>query len=147
MLFVCCLLAERTTACCWATCSLVPAMANGVQVSNYSFSQFAKTGKDVATAFGTCMGCHPSGHGAADFMGFSVRSAAFRWTEWFRYDKDAGLPLWNESSAAQELYDHRADKGDGRAFDDFENENLCNSAELAGTIVELKAALRAQFQL
>ena len=74
-----------------------------------------------------------------------VRSTAFRWTEWFRYDKEAGAPLWNES-AAQELYDHRDDEGDGRAFDDFENENLCNATELAATVAELKLALRAQFQ-
>ena len=52
---------------------------------------------------------------------FSVRSTGFRWTEWFKYDKEGGAPLWNES-AAQELYDHRADEGDGRAFDDFEND-------------------------
>jgi hypothetical protein len=51
--------------------SLVPAMADGAHVSNYSFSQFAKSGKDVATAFDTCMGCHPSGPAAADFMGSS----------------------------------------------------------------------------
>lgn len=53
--------------------SLKPAMAGGLHPNNYSFSQFAKTGKSVDAAFGTCMGCHPSGSGAADFMGFSVR--------------------------------------------------------------------------
>ena len=127
--------------------SLAPAMAGQAHPNKYSFSQFAKTGKDVATAWGTCMGCHPSGHSAADYMGFSVRSSTFRWTEWFVFDKAGGAPYWNES-AAQELYDHREDKGDGRAFDDFENENMCNSTDGAAVAagVELKAALRAQFQ-
>ena len=128
--------------------SLVSAMAGGVHSSNYSFSQFAKTGKSVATAWGTCMGCHPSGHGAADYMGFTVRSAAWRWTEWVKYDKQAGAPAWSDGSVAQELYDHREDKGDWASFDDFENENLCNSTDAAATaaIAELKAVLRSQFQ-
>ena len=94
------------------------------------------------------MGCHPSGHGAADYMGFTVRSAAWRWTEWVKYDKQAGAPVWSDGSVAQELYDHREDKGDGASFDDFENENLCNSTDAAATaaIAELKAVLRSQFQ-
>ena len=128
--------------------SLKPAMAGGLHPNNYSFSQFAKVGKGVASAFGVCMSCHPSGSGAADFMGFSVRSADFRWTEWFRYDKEAGAPMWDKDSAAAELYDHRGDLGDGRSFDDFENENLENSTEpeLVAARAELRAALRAQFQ-
>ena len=53
-----------------------------------------------------------------------------------------------EDRINRELYDHRGDLGDGRAFDDFENENLANSTEagLAAARAELRAVLRAQFQ-
>ena len=76
------------------------------------------------------------------------RSVDFRWTEWFVYDKEKGAPMWDKDPAAAELYDHRGDLGDGRAFDDFENENLANSTEagLAAARAELRAVLRAQFQ-
>ena len=60
---------------------------------------------------------------------FFSRSVDFRWTEWFVYDKEKGAPMWDKDPAAAELYDHRGDLGDGRAFDDFENENLANSTE------------------
>jgi len=85
--------------------SVVPAMTGGARISNFSFSQFAKSGPDGAP-FGTCMGCLPTGHGAADFMGFSIRSATWRYTEWYRYNKVGGGPNW-AALFATELYDHR----------------------------------------
>ena len=48
--------------------SVVPAMTGGARISNFSFSQFAKSGPDGAP-FGTCMGCLPTGHSAADLWG------------------------------------------------------------------------------
>jgi hypothetical protein len=54
------------------------------------------------------MACTVTGPHAADYMGFSVRSAEWRLTEWLRYDKAVGLPIWTAAGlAATELYDHR----------------------------------------
>ena len=126
--------------------SVVPAMTGGTRVSNYSFSQFAKSGPDAAP-FGVCMACFPQGKAASDFMGFSVRSAGWRYTEWYRYDKAGGAPSWKELFAT-ELYDHREDKGDD--FDGFENVNVANRTTRTGSaeataVAELKPVLLQQF--
>lgn len=128
--------------------SLVPALSGAGTLRNYSFSQFAKSGPDSAP-FGTCMGCFPSGKAAPDFMGFSVRSAAWRYTEWYRYNKSGGFPAWSELFAS-ELYDHRLDRGDD--FDSFENVNLvANNSIVPGSVAalavtELKPVLIGQFR-
>ena len=139
--------------------SLVQAM-NGSQGGNgtiyqYAFSQFAKSGTGGAwdgKQWGTCMGCFPTGQpagtggGAANFMGFSVRSSSWRYTEWIPYNKTGGFPEWSHGAAAWELYDHRLDKGD--SFDDFENANMANDTSAAAVAARsvLAAALRAQFE-
>jgi arylsulfatase A-like enzyme len=128
--------------------SLVPALTGGPNPSNYSFSQFAKSGPDTAP-FDVCMSCFPDGRSAADFMGFSVRSAGWRYTEWYRYNKTAGAPNWRELFAT-ELYDHRDDHGDD--FDGFENVNVAINGTVptdpsaAAAVAELKSVLLAQFQ-
>ena len=89
------------------------------------------------------MGCHPQGPSAADFMGFSVRAVGWRYTEWLRYNKTAGVVAWDQLYAA-ELYDHREDQGDD--FDSFENENVVERAENEGTRARLSEVLRGHFQ-
>ena len=138
--------------------SLVQAMqgsgGNGTMYQ-YAFSQFAKSGSGGAwdgKQWGTCMDCFPTGQpagtggGAANFMGFSVRSSDWRYTEWIPYNRTGGFPEWASGAAATELYDHRTDHGD--SFDDFENANMANdtSAVAAAARTELAAALRAQFE-
>ena len=128
--------------------SLVGAMTGLPHTSNYSFSQFAKTGRSVADAFGTCMGCYPTNDEGptANYMGFTVRSAEWRWTEWFEWDGDAGEPKWAEGAAAAELYDHRSDKGDD--FDAFENVNMANDTDASAAAAReaLGKVLREQFK-
>jgi iduronate 2-sulfatase len=119
--------------------SLRAAMIGSPHSSNYSFSQFAKRG-----SFGVCMECHPTGNGAADAMGFSVRSATYRYTMWLQWNKTAGVPIWDKI-VAEELYDHRTD--DGTDFDCCENENVVNATDVVSVAArhELAGALRAQF--
>ena len=58
--------------------SVVPAMRGDARLNNYSFSQFAKRGKNAATAFDVCMGCTPAGSGAAAARVASVSSRCIR---------------------------------------------------------------------
>mmetsp|Transcript_96 Transcript_96/g.294 ORF Transcript_96/g.294 Transcript_96/m.294 type:complete len:210 (-) Transcript_96:63-692(-) len=128
--------------------SLVPALVGGTTERNYSFSQFAKRGPDSAP-FDVCMECFPTGSDAADFMGYSVRSADWRYTEWYRWNKTVGAPSWSELFAS-ELYDHRDDYGNN--FDRFENVNLAANhtvtpgSPVCAIIAELKAVIRSQFR-
>eukprot|EP00038_Savillea_parva_P012108 m.202282 g.202282 ORF g.202282 m.202282 type:complete len:681 (+) comp21720_c0_seq1:202-2244(+) len=125
--------------------SLVPALSGGTKLSNYSFSQFAKDGPDNAP-FDTCMSCTPT---STQFMGFSVRSASWRYTEWYRWNNTKAEPAWDELFAS-ELYDHRNDLGND--FDAFENVNLVANgtgppeSAVAMAVAELKPVLQAQFQ-
>jgi iduronate 2-sulfatase len=67
------------------------------------------------------------GHGGA--MGYSVRTARYRFTEWSVPGQDA---------IARELYDHQTDP--------LENENLAGNPEFARTAKELSKLLRGGWQ-
>lgn len=78
------------------------------------------------------------------FMGFSIRTSDFRYTEWAAWDGAALRPLWNVS-AGVELYDHTADPPES-AKDSFERfENLNVAAAQPATAAKLSAQLRAFF--
>merc|ERR1712224_796114 len=79
------------------------------------------------------------------YMGYSVRTAEWRYTEYAQWDGANLKPMWNASvpSFGSELYDHRNDDGTGEAaFDDFENENLAFQAEYQEVVVQLSKQLR-----
>jgi iduronate 2-sulfatase len=67
------------------------------------------------------------GHGGA--MGYSLRTARYRFTEW-------SLP--GQDAIARELYDHQTDP--------LENENLAGNPKLARTVKELSELLRGGWQ-
>ena len=78
------------------------------------------------------------------YMGFSIRTADFRYTEWAAWDGAALAPLWNVS-AGVELYDHTADPPES-AKDSFERfENLNVAAAQPATAAKLSKQLRAFF--
>ena len=79
-------------------------------------------------------------------MGFSVRTAAARYTEW-RLWKSNCVGDWTPAGlVAKELYDHTGDVGAGaHTFDDFEYVNLAYQPAHAPLATELAAALLKQF--
>merc|ERR1712187_125515 len=82
------------------------------------------------------------------YMGYTVRTAEWRYTEYALWDGQALRPKWNTSipSFGSQLYDHRKDDGLGvRAFDDTENENLAFSPQYAETVAQLSQQLRKFF--
>merc|ERR1712012_419416 len=74
------------------------------------------------------------------YMGYSIRTAEWRYTEWAKWDGATLQPDWTRI-AGIELYDHRNDAPeDSKAsFEQFENENVLSKhptvvAELSGQL-------------
>ena len=79
-------------------------------------------------------------------MGFSVRTANTRYTEWRLWQPSCVADWSSAGLVARELYDHSGDSGVGAAaFDDFEYENLAYLAAQQGLVKELAAVLLEQF--
>ncbi len=72
-----------------------------------------------------------------NFMGYSVRSAHFRYTRWVKYDRVNFRPRFEEAAEAEELYDHLTDS--------LEDENLAQNGSYARTKSFLTRILREQF--
>eukprot|EP00041_Stephanoeca_diplocostata_P018444 m.386481 g.386481 ORF g.386481 m.386481 type:complete len:516 (-) comp21014_c2_seq15:267-1814(-) len=76
------------------------------------------------------------------YMGYSIRTNDWRYTEWVAWDGAKLGPLWNAVNAT-ELYDHRGcteEPGCNADFDRWENENV------AGTQPAVEASLRQQLR-
>jgi hypothetical protein len=75
-----------------------------------------------------------------DFMGYSIRTTEWRYTEWARWDGAALGPRW-DVLVGRELYDHRAGVDPWNS----ENENLVEAPAHAATVAALQARLRQHF--
>jgi len=80
-----------------------------------------------------------------DFMGYSMRTARWRYTLWLPWDQERLEPLWRaeERDCAQELYDHAGD--DASDMDRYENVNL--AAERPDVTIGLRAQLEGFFSI
>ena len=81
-------------------------------------------------------------------MGYSIRNARWRYTEWARWDGAKLAPIWRNASEMpgphDELYDHTGDAGFGTAtFDDFENVNVVRDKANTAVVQKLSKQLRA----
>ena len=76
-----------------------------------------------------------------DFMGYSIRNAAWRYTLWLAWDKVNLVALWDGEEFAEELYSHAGD--DGTSLEAWDNENV--AAGNAAVAAQLRARLRAFF--
>ena len=87
----------------------------------------------------------PSGFSDAvdiEWMGYSVRNASWRFTEWYQWDGAALRPVPPATQPPTELYDHRADQS---AWDPdvAEFDNVASAPEHAQVAAQLRAVLRA----
>ena len=80
-----------------------------------------------------------------DFIGYSVRTTRWRYTEWLRFN---GTLLHGDfgQRVANELYDHAGDTGSAHDWDAFENENVAADPANADTVAELRALLMEGFR-
>ena len=77
-----------------------------------------------------------------EWMGYSVRSATYRYTEWYRWNGSALRPVADDA-APSELYDHRNDTSLWDP-DASEYDNVAGDAAHAAAEAALRSVLRAQ---
>ncbi|XP_065194417.1 ulvan-active sulfatase-like [Sycon ciliatum] len=111
--------------------SLVPLLKNSTaQWKTAAFSQYPR-GLPKGTKRD-----HPHDHS----MGYSVRTADWRYTEWVYFHNTTMTHDWDRNFGV-ELYDHRGD--DGTSFAAWENQNLANLQEFGPVVKQMSAILRA----
>eukprot|EP00937_MAST-01D_sp_MAST-1D-sp2_P000895 g895.t1 len=79
-----------------------------------------------------------------DFIGYSVRNARWRYTEWLRFDNRTMRGDFGRR-VASELYDHVGDNGGAHDWDRFENANVAGNAVNNATVAQMHALLLKGF--
>ena len=128
----------------WATLLDEPAAPHKAA----AYAQYPRCWPDGAhdpSAYDHMARCSDVDKGAFAFMGFSLRTKDYRYTEWAGWDGKRLAPMWNVS-AGVELYDHRLDPPNSSkaSFEQFENENALHAADPA-LVAALSKQLRAFF--
>ena len=77
------------------------------------------------------------------WMGYTMRTDRYRYTEWVGWDGDTLSPIWSALKAA-ELYDHLNDTAAWTDADKYENVNLVKTADPA-VVAGLSSQLHAAF--
>ena len=127
--------------------SLAPVLRNpddhaaAAALKPFALSQYMRCPADRANASMYWKGnsCLMTDRTMFPFMGYSLRTAEWRYTEWVRWDGVKLAPIWGEL-IGRELYSHVGD--DGTDFDAFENVNEVTTAP-AGVVSSLSATLHA----
>ncbi|KAL3895272.1 MAG: hypothetical protein SGPRY_013554 [Prymnesium sp.] len=115
-----------------------------------AFSQMARCWPPAAphnassfSSMGQCDQIPPSEYA---FMGYSIRTASRRYTQWVPVSWDAHsqrqLPQW-DAFVGEELYDHSDDRGGSHWNVRFENENL--ASQRPEEVARLRSKLHAHF--
>ena len=126
--------------------SLVPLLSGGgggTVVKDAAYSQYPRRGAHPAEAWHDNSIIH---HARTSFthMGYSVRTDAWRYTEWVAWNGTALRPMWG-AVAGRELYDHRNETLFPIDFDARENENLAGDPARADVVASLSAMIRQAF--
>ena len=82
-------------------------------------------------------------HARKPFMGLSVRTSEWRYTEWYPWNKVKKEPVFVYYSVPSELYNHTLSDDD---FNANENVNHAGAPELAATQAALREVLLNHFQ-
>ena len=89
-------------------------------VKNASLSQYPRCNPDPTSENN---GCIQTNRTNISFMGYSMRTDRYRYTEWVKWNGTKLKPEW-ENHVGVELYDHQND--DETDFDAFENVNIAS---------------------
>lgn len=84
--------------------------------------------------------CNSTPKGQFDFMGYSVRTPAWRYTLWLAWNQSSLAPLW-DGEFEEELYSHAGDEG--TSLEMWENVNVAAANPTA--TAQLRAQLRSFF--
>ena len=85
----------------------------------YAYHQYPACGMETFNQ--VRMGCNQVPANQFNYMGYSLRSVAWRYTVWYEWNQDTLTPKFNESYV-EELYNHVND--DSRNMDEWENVNV-----------------------
>ena len=99
-----------------------------------SISQYARCSLDNATGLYKRCSSDSLHTTAFQAMGYSVRSAGWRYTEWFSFGLGHGGGTDFNASLFVELYDHRDDEGDD--FDAYDQVNVATDPANAAVVKE-----------
>jgi len=84
---------------------------------------------------------YPRNVQGTQWMGMSMRTERWRFTEWCQFNYTAAYPEWSAETISKcelELYDHEGDTGmDPAAIDEFDNANLAYPPAHAATVAAL----------
>ena len=126
---------HKLLACVEGT-SVVPLLKNpDMKWKKAAFSQFPRPQDGMYRIPGHSP--FSTGEHGENVMGYTIRVDGYRFTDWYRFDQEAGKPKWNEVWNT-ELYNHT----NAVAFFNDENENLASKAEMQSTVKELRKILR-----
>ena len=130
--------------------SMVPLLGGGNETAKgacapktAAFSQYPRKVKDPRTPWKD-NGIIHTDRATFTHMGYSVRVADWRYTEWVAWNGAALLPVWSDVRY-RELYDFRGVAAYPTDFDAAESVNVANSTELADVVSTLAAMIRAQY--
>ena len=112
-------------------------------LGDYAFSVFPRCPADVTNSsmFWAKNDCLFTERSLIAFMGLSVRTADWRYSEYRHWLGDALAPDWSRAPVGTELFSHVGDEGNATTFDDFEVANLAGLPQYAGVQAELAALL------
>eukprot|EP00927_Polykrikos_kofoidii_P070038 TRINITY_DN6587_c0_g1_i1.p1 TRINITY_DN6587_c0_g1~~TRINITY_DN6587_c0_g1_i1.p1 ORF type:complete len:740 (-),score=57.78 TRINITY_DN6587_c0_g1_i1:99-2318(-) len=105
---------------------------------SYALSQYPRCPKDSENPMEhfKVNDCNMIDRSQIDFVGYSIRTAKWRYTEWVRWNGSTLRPIWSEQ-VGTELYSHEGD--DGFDFDAFENS--CDNDQHPDVVEELSEKL------
>ena len=139
----------------WAGLLHDPASKNGYH-KDAAFSQFPRCWPTIDPTYspadyGRMQRCLPNkgwDNSNMSFMGLSIRTVDYRYTEWHKWDGGVLRPNWDDGSSMIELYDHRDDPPQSSkvSFEQFENVNLAHSPHYNALVKTLGKQLRSCFQ-
>jgi len=109
----------------------------------YALSQFPRCCNNESLPLWKLNDCEDVPRNEFTHMGLSIRTTEWRYTKWYRWNRTALKPAW-QNVVGEELYDHKGDIG--TSFDgDFEAKNLVIDGRFADIVVQLSRALEKAF--
>jgi len=92
------------------------------------------------------MGCYNTPSSGITWMGYSIRTLHWRYSEWRIWDGLQLQGVWDSRGLyARELYNHTGHFADSNNTFDLEHINLKGEESLQGTILDLQKQLKAHF--
>lgn len=134
------MVSSRATRLCTDGTSIVAALHDpAVSLRPAAFSQVPRN----ALVQGM-QGGHVAATLGERFMGYTIRSEDWRYTEYFPFDPGSGLANWTiGSTVGVELYRHSPGDEEVRCTWEYEIENVAGVPKLVGVVAQMAEALRA----